>query len=318
MSKESVVKEQALKFFDDVGLAKAQKPGTIDHYETWLANGFHGEMSYLKKHLRKKSDPSLLLERANSWISLALSYDTPEPLSIEQQETFIRDKKGWIARYARGQDYHLKIKSKQDELIQILESKFPGESFLGSVDVNAVLERDAAAAAGLGWIGKNTCLISKTHGSFIFLSEILTTLDLTPDKPVMDHCGKCNRCIEACPTQALVEPKILDATKCISYWTIESKKIAPPELAAQFGAQVFGCDICQDVCPWNQKSHSRLTTKGSAAFIEDGSFSLQDVLNSSNEEIKLMLREKALNRITPERFRENVEVAFINVSLGEG
>jgi epoxyqueuosine reductase len=328
------IQELGLRFFDQVGFADACIPPTIDLYRNWLDEGLHGEMSYLVRHLDKKTDPKLLLNNAKSWIVLTLNYDTKEPLSIELQDECRRDKKGWIARYARGRDYHDEIRDRHDELIKLLKKEFPGEEFLGCVDTKAVLERDTAARAGVGWIGKNTCLISKDKGSFMFLSEILTTLEILPDKAVMDHCGTCTRCIDACPTQALVEPHKLDATKCISYWTIESKTPAPESLSQKFGANIFGCDICQDVCPWNQHSRKRyrvpisVTLHEKPALLnnyeksakmnlvpvgESGLVELQSLLLKGENEIKLMLQAKAINRTKPKKFIVNAEVALSNL-----
>lgn len=313
MSTESKIKSLALKYFDQVGFAAAQTPPTLEIYENWLKGGLHGDMGYLWRHLEKKRNPDLLLAGAKTWIALTLNYDTQEPLSIEQRDLFSRDKKGWIARYARGRDYHDEIAKRHERLITELQSFLGSHSFLSCVDAQAVLERDVAARAGLGWIGKNTCLIDRDRGSFLFLSEILTTLDLIPDRPVMDHCGTCTRCLDACPTGALEDPRRLNATKCISYWTIEAKQAAPPELASRFGWNFFGCDICQDVCPWNTRArkHRPLPVPG-----ESGIVDLCEILNRSDQELKDHMKDRALSRAKPGHLKRNAALVMTNHDSG--
>ncbi len=309
MSTEFEVKSLCLNHFDRVGFASAVRPSTLGAYEKWLGDGLHGEMNYLSRHLEKKSDPQKVLPGAKTWIALTHHYDTLEPLSIEVVDDLRQNKLGWIARYARGGDYHQLISQKHLLLINAFNLMFPKEQFVGSVDTQAVLERDVAFQAGLGWIGKNTCLIDQKKGSFFFISEILTTLELIPDKPVFDHCGTCTRCIDACPTDALEEPRKLNATKCISYWTIESKTRAPAELASRFGQNIFGCDICQDVCPWNQKARRSLDLPSQAT---SGVVDLQEFLALSDLEIKGRISGTAMSRAKPQRLRENIEVALRN------
>jgi len=311
MSTEFIIKNLCLEHFDGVGLASVGRPLTLSIYEQWLSEGFHGEMSYLKRHLSKKANPQELLPNARSWIALTLHYDTDEPLSVDLASEMRSKKMGWVARYARGGDYHEIISRKHKKIISKLSEKFPGEKFLGCVDAQAVLERDLGSAAGLGWVGKNTCLIDRGRGSFFFISEILTTLELLADKPVADHCGTCSRCIDACPTGAIEEPRQLNATKCISYWTIESKVSAPPSLASRFGQNIFGCDICQDVCPWNQKARKTLPRPPSSS---SGLVDLVAFSKLSDDEIKKMTENSALSRAKPQHLRENALVALKNCS----
>jgi epoxyqueuosine reductase len=309
LSTESVVKELSLKFFNDVGIARADKPNTIDIYSRWLDSGLHGKMNYLYRHLEKKSNPQLLLNNAKSWIVLPLHYDTQEELSTDKEAELRQNKRGWISRYARGLDYHDVIARKHEALIAELQKIFPDEQFLSCVDTKAVLERDVAGRAGMGWVGKNTCLIHPKKGSFFFLSEILTTLDLQTDKPIFDHCGTCTRCIEACPTQALEGPRQLNATKCISYWTIESKEAPPADLAKKFGVNIFGCDICQDVCPWNKKARKSISLPSEK---ESGEIDLRDFAKLSHIEIENRIKDKAINRVKPEKLRQNIIQALAN------
>jgi epoxyqueuosine reductase len=311
LSTESLIRNLALKHFDQVGFSPAGRPSTMDHYDQWLAEGLHGDMAYLARHRNRKADPQSLLKGARSWIALTLSYDTQEPLSIELMEAFKRNRKGWIARYARGGDYHVEIRKRLDALIALLREEFPGHEFVGCVDIQAVLEREVAASAGIGWIGKNTCLINQDAGSFLFLAEILTTLELSQDKPVMDHCGTCTRCLDACPTGALIAPRKLDATKCISYWTIESKVPAPAVLSARFGVNIFGCDICQDVCPWNQKSRRLRDLPPAPDKRTD--VDLETVASMNDSQIAELLSGSAMERTKPAHFKKSVEAALENL-----
>jgi epoxyqueuosine reductase len=303
------VKSWALKYFDNVGIAGADNPLSIDKYENWLVKGFHGEMSYLNRHLAMKAKPQELLANSKSWIVVTQNYDTKEPLYSEIAPRLKLEKKGWIARYVRGGDYHQVISEKLNKLVEKLKEEFPGDEFLACVDTKAVLERDTAYRAGLGWIGKNTCLLDQQRGSFFFIAEILTTLELTPDMPVMDHCGTCTRCIDACPTGAIEEPKILNATKCISYWTIESKTSAPESLSRKFGQNIFGCDICQDVCPWNQKARRTLKLPEARS---SGEVDLKKFLKLDHEQIKEFSSHTAMGRAKPDHLLGNVKVALKN------
>ena len=309
MSTESRIKDLCLKYFDDVGVTSAIRPPSFELYSKWIDQGYHGTMGYLKRHRERKSDPKSLLPEAKTWIGLATHYDTAEPLSVELAQELKDQKKGWIARYARGRDYHEVISEKHALLISELHSAFPDFKFLGSVDIQAVLERDVGARSGLGWIGKNTCLINQKRGSFFFLSEILTDLELVSDRPVFDHCGTCMRCIEACPTGALEEPHVLNSTKCISYWTIESKTAPPENLAKKFGQNIFGCDICQDVCPWNTKARKQNSLP--EAF-ESGMVELKEFLSQDSDEIEERNKTSARNRAKGTRLKENAEIALRN------
>ena len=245
---------------------------------------------------------------------LVTYYDTQEPLSIELADELKKNQKGWVTRYARGEDYHSALSKKHEALIGELQKEFKNDQFLGCVDAQAVLERDAAARAGLGWVGKNTCLINQKLGSFIFLSEILTTVDLLPDKPVADHCGTCSRCLEACPTGALLAPRELDANLCISFWTIESKNPPPADLAGKFGAQFFGCDICQDVCPWNQKSRRQnsLPAHAGPGSSSSGIIDVRELLAQKDEDLKKRFENSALNRAKPQKLKENASRVLKN------
>lgn len=213
----------------------------------WLQQGMNGEMAYMANHLEKRLNPGLLVENAQSVISVLLNY-FPSVCQTNSDSPV-------LSKYAYGIDYHFVMKDKLGELLRFIQDEIAlceGHCF---VDSAPVLDRAWAARAGLGWIGKNTNLISPEHGSFFFIGELILDLELLADeKIVRNHCGNCTRCIDACPTKALVEPYVLDARKCISYQTIENRGEIDPELKGKFENRMFGCDICQDVCPWNLKS----------------------------------------------------------------
>lgn len=236
--------------FNQVEITPLKSPLTVNFYEKWLINSYHGSMSYLQTHLPFKQNPNLLESKLKSVISLAQSY-FPATQPIDHKSS------ARIALYAHNEDYHIWLKQKLIETINSLKVDYPNEIFLPYVDSGPILERDMAYQNRLGWFGKNTCLIHPEHGSLFFIAEILTSLELEPEiqslDPLPDFCGNCRKCIEICPTQALIAPRTLKADQCISYLTIESKKIPPIELRKKIGDWFFGCDLCQTVCPWNEK-----------------------------------------------------------------
>jgi epoxyqueuosine reductase len=215
--------------------------------ENWLLQGMHGEMDYMARNLDKRLDPGLLFEGAKSVVSVLLNY-YPSKKQTDPQAPV-------LSKYAYGKDYHFVMKEKLQVLLQYIQEKIASCRGRVFTDSAPVLDKAWAARAGLGWVGKNTNLISVEHGSFFFIGELILDLDLEPDeKMVSNHCGNCTRCIDACPTQAIVAPYVVDARKCISYQTIELKGELDEGLKGKFKDRVFGCDICQDVCPWNLKS----------------------------------------------------------------
>lgn len=224
-----------------------------EHLSAWLEAGMHGEMSYMANHFEKRLDPGLLVENARSVISVLLNYYTDEKQADPEAPI--------LSKYAYGTDYHVVMKQKLNVLLDFINDEIAPCEGRCFVDSAPVLDRAWAAQAGLGWIGKNTNLISPEHGSFFFIGELIVNLELPAEnKLVRDHCGNCSRCIDACPTQALVAAYVLDARKCISYQTIENRGEIEPELKGKFENRVFGCDICQDVCPWNLKSEKHQET----------------------------------------------------------
>jgi len=244
--------------FDLCGVVRVETFSELAHFAEWLARGYAGEMRYLEDPRRR--NPALVQENARSAIVCALNYNTDLPYSVDAAAASSSKPRGWISRYAWGCDYHEVLWEKLNELSASLRERFP-EPFAARAyaDTGPVAERIFAKYAGLGWLGKNTLLLNESLGSWFFLSVILTSLDLTPsltpaEAPPADLCGNCRQCLDACPTGALVEPYVLDARRCISYLTIELRGKIPEEFREAMGRHVYGCDICQDVCPFNRKA----------------------------------------------------------------
>ncbi len=245
--------------FELCGVVRAERFPELDQTSEWLARGYAGEMKYLADP--RRSDPRSVLPGIQSVIVCLLNYNTAQPLSTAPSVLGADgEPHGWISRYAWGDDYHEVLRDRLDGLVENLRERF-AEPFEARayVDTGPIQERVLAKYAGLGWLGKNTLLLNQMLGSFFFLGVILTTLDLEPtlganELPPPDLCGSCRRCLDACPTQAFVEPYVMDARKCISYLTIELRGPIPEEYREAMGNHVFGCDICQDVCPWNRRA----------------------------------------------------------------
>lgn len=234
--------------FDPVGVAPAEPPEHWAFYLDWVARGYAGEMGYLGRNLERRADPRTVVPGAKSVLCVGMNYEPREaPSPVDDRP------RGRVSRYARADDYHDVMVGRLTRLLEEIQALAPSASGRVYVDTGPVLERDFAARAGIGWFGKHTNLIHKEKGSWFFLGEIILTIDLDCDAPVMDHCGTCTLCMEACPTDAIPEPYVLDSTRCISYLTIELKGAIPREHRVQVGDWIFGCDICQEVCPWNQK-----------------------------------------------------------------
>lgn len=232
--------------FDYCGISKAEfLKEEASKLENWLKNNFHGKMSYMERNFDKRLDPTKLVEGAKSIISVLYNYYPNEKIDSEVK----------IAKYAWGEDYHIVIKNKLKELIYRIEEFINTQIIaFAYVDSAPVMDKVWAKKSGLGWIGKNTNLIHKKIGSFFFIAEIITDLILEPDSPIQDYCGTCTRCIDACPTEAIIKPYVIDSNKCISYLTIELRENIPEEFTGKLQNWIFGCDICQDVCPWNRFS----------------------------------------------------------------
>ena len=213
--------------------------------EAWLKKGMHGEMSYMENHFDKRLDPTKLVEGSKSVISLLLNYYPEEIQSVDSYK---------ISKYAYGMDYHFVIKDKLKALLHFIQEEIGEVHGRAFVDSAPVLDKAWAAKSGLGWMGKHSNLLTQQVGSFYFIAELIVDLSLEYDHPTTDHCGTCTACIDACPTQAIVEPYVVDGSKCISYFTIELKNEIPTEFKGKFDNWMFGCDVCQEVCPWNRFS----------------------------------------------------------------
>lgn len=291
------------------GLTRLREPLSIEIYKSWLDHHYHGEMAYLKNHLPQKQHPQTHWNKAQSAIVFATAYKNSNP-STHRPFPHLN-----IASYAQDDDYHYVLKQKMQSINRDLSSLFPEHTFLGHTDSSPILERDLAYQAGLGWFGKNSCLIDRKHGSFFFISEIITSLDLSTLKaPSLDHCGTCRRCIEACPTEALLPNRTMDATRCISYWTIESKSIPPLEIRSQMGDLFFGCDICQDVCPWNLKiGHTPNPPSERKSTIND----LAWILTSSHNQILKRVQRTPLARAGAIGLKRNALIVCAQIKASE-
>lgn len=242
------IKRKAIELgFSKIGIARSESLGKeSSHLQEWLAQGYHATMSWMERNVDKRTDPGLILPNANSVIVVAMNYYTP----VEHSDD---DKTGKISRYAWGDDYHEILHQRLEHLLKYIQHQEASTVGKVYVDTGPVMEKIWAQRAGIGWEGKHTNVITKEYGSWVFLGVIILNIELEFDEPAVDHCGTCTLCIEACPTQAIVEPYVIDSNLCISYLTIEHRGEIASELGEKFDRWIYGCDICQDVCPWNQK-----------------------------------------------------------------
>lgn len=248
---EAVRQEANRLGFEGCGFAKA---GFLENearqLESWLSGGMHGSMQWMENHFDKRVDPTLLVPGAKSVVSVLLSYHQPDLA----REHVANDQNPKISKYALGEDYHFVMKDKLFELFEFTKAYNGGLEGRVFVDSAPVLDKTWAVKAGLGWMGKHTNILNRSEGSWFFLGEMIVDAEFEYDNPVTDHCGTCTRCIDACPTDAIYEPYKVDGSKCISYFTIELRDEIPQEFHDKLGNWIFGCDICQDVCPWNRKA----------------------------------------------------------------
>ncbi|OXB03115.1 tRNA epoxyqueuosine(34) reductase QueG [Flavobacterium oncorhynchi] len=264
--------------------------------EKYLKNNYNGQMTYMENHFDKRLDPTLLVDDAKSVVSLLLNY---YPSEVQNEESFK------ISKYAYGQDYHFVIKEKLKEFLHSIQENIGEVSGRAFVDSAPVLDKAWAAKSGLGWIGKNSNLITQKVGSFYFIAELILDLELEYDHAVTDHCGSCTACIDACPTQAIVAPYVVDGSKCISYYTIELKENLPHEMKGKFDEWMFGCDTCQDVCPWNRfsKPHSEPLFNPNPELL---SFSKKDWLEITEETFRLVFKNSPIKRTKFDGLRRNI------------
>jgi epoxyqueuosine reductase len=300
--------------FDVVGVAAAGMTRTGAKLDRWLDDGMHGEMAYMVRTRSARHDPTLLLRGCKSVFVAAMSYrcGQPDSTTLEPGEGRV-----WVSRYAWGRDYHRILKKKLVRLGRWLEQTRPGARWRACVDTAPILEREWAARAGLGWIGKNTLLLNREFGSELFLGVLLTDQELAPDTPRPEHCGTCTACLDACPTSAFLEPKVLDARRCVGYLTVEHRSAVPDALRSGVGVMIAGCDICQEVCPWTRRAPAGLHPE----FAPEPKRlrpRLEDVESLNEEGYAAWRRGSALNRISYEQFRRNLQVVRENLDKKRG
>ena len=287
--------------FDFCGIAKAVfLELEASRLEEWLNRNYQGKMAYLANHFDKRLDPTKLVEGAKTVVSLIYNY-YPERQLPHQPEDIK------LAKYAYGADYHDVIRAKLTEFLEVLREEIGEINGRSFVDSAPVMERQWAQRAGLGWIGKNSLLLNRQMGSFFFLAELIIDLEATPDTPLAkDYCGTCTACIDACPTDAIVQPEVIDASKCISYLTIELKEAIPDEFAGKMENWVFGCDICQDVCPWNRfsKPHHEPAFQPNE---ELANFSNKEWVEMTEETFKRVFSKSAVKRTKFAGLKRNID-----------
>jgi epoxyqueuosine reductase len=303
---ESLIKAQAYGLgFDLVGIAKLGPAETAHAFDEWLEHGYAGEMDYMPRTAEKRRDSRLPFPTAKSAIVVGMDYGGREP-------------SGPVARYARGDDYHdvllERLRLLHDRVDAIVGARVSGKAY---VDTGPILERDLARRAGLGWFGKNTMLINPKRGSFFFLGELFLDLELEPDAPfASDHCGTCRACIEACPTDAIVEDRVIDSNRCISYLTIELKGEIPAEWHHAIGEMIYGCDICQDVCPWNVRFARDLREPAFRAreliAQKDPRTLALEILAMEDDRLRAALKGSPMKRAKPRGLKRNAAVAVTN------
>ncbi len=294
-----LIKAEAKRLgFMSCGISKAEfLEQEAPRLEKWLNQNMHGEMSYMENHFDKRLDPTKLVTGSKSVISLLLNY---YPSELQREDTYK------ISKYAYGIDYHFVIKEKLKQLLQFIQQEIGEVDGRAFVDSAPVLDKAWAAKSGLGWIGKNSNLLTKQVGSFYFIAELIVDLELEYDTPVTDHCGSCTACIDACPTQAIVEPYKVDGSKCISYFTIELKNELPNSYKDQFDDWMFGCDVCQDVCPWNKfsKPHKEPLFNPNPEILNNSRKDWEELTKETFNEI---FKKSAVKRTKFEGLKRNID-----------
>ncbi len=301
--KQALQAQAAHLGFDACRFAPAIAPPHAEAFRQWVAEGKAGEMAWLAKNIDRRTDPQLVLPGAKTMVVVAKSYAQPPRVETSEKEGYR------IATYAWGEDYHEVLTPRLRALEEILAAQ--GGSQRSYVDTGPVLERDYAALAGLGWQGKSTMVISRELGAFFFLGTLLTTLEIPPDDPAQDRCGRCTRCIDICPTAAITGPQQLDARRCVSYLTIELKGAIPVELRALIGNRIYGCDDCAAVCPWNRFAKASTEARFAARPFAQG-WLLRDFLKLDDAAFRELFRGSPIKRIKRRGFLRNVCVALGN------
>jgi epoxyqueuosine reductase len=311
MSAEDRIKAKVRELgFSAVGIARAVPlEEEAGHLEEWIHRGYQATMTWMARRKELRVNPCLIVPGAKSVIAVAMNYYTP---SRHVEDPAV----GKISRYAWGTDYHEVVSARLDALWQWLRLEFPGVEGRWYVDTGPVMDKVWAQRAGIGWIGKHTNVITGDLGSWIFLGELITTLDLSPDAPATDHCGTCTLCIEACPTHAITEPYVVDSARCLSYLTIEHRGEIDGEITGQFENWIYGCDICQDVCPWNQKfavpsEHAEfLPRQGNVSPV------LTEWRDMTRDEFTTRFRRSAVKRTKWAGLMRNIAIVLEHAGLG--
>ena len=307
VSRDDLKRLAAAAGFDICGVAPVEDFAELEFLKEWLERGYHAEMQYLARNADRRANVRAVVPSARSVIMLGTVYNADRPYSTTSAEPG----NARLARYAWGDDYHPVIEARMQDLLEGLRQIAGDFEHRAYVDTGPVQERVYAKYAGLGWIGKNTCLINRDLGSWLFLSAIICALPLETDVPALDHCGRCTLCIDACPTDALVAPYQLDARRCLSYLTIENKGAIPDEYRDAIGAHAYGCDICQDVCPWNRKAAVTPDAPWQPRPGLDGP-RLLDLWTRSDDELRVLLKGSAMKRAGIRRLRRNLAVSIGN------
>ncbi len=288
-----------------------QQPLSFEQYQKWLTDQQYGEMDYMKKNSEIRKDPAHHFVPMRSMIVFSQSYYPPE----HKPDRHFKSLK--IAHYARSKDYHLWFREKLNQLITVLKEKWPEESYLSFTDAVPLLERDHAVQAGLGWVGKNTCVIHPKRGSLFFIGEILCSFSCEQSfLPMHDFCGSCRACIDACPTDALSTPRVLDSNKCLAHWNIESRNVPPVIIREKMEGWFFGCDICQTVCPWNLKLFKEDNDFQQQAGTENDMIEdLTQILTSSNKALMKQVKDSPLSRAGGRGLKRNALIVIANLKL---
>lgn len=297
--------------FDLVGIASAELSKYQAYFRQWLDQGQAGTMQWLAARFAERVEPGAYMPGARSVICVAVNYH-----SSTEHSSGGNEESGRLARYALGDDYHEVIKARLHRLADWIRALAPEAQTRCAVDTAPVMEKELAARAGIGWLGKNTCIINDSIGSWVLLGEILTTLDLPADQPAIDRCGTCRRCIDACPTQAITAPYQLDARKCISYLNIEHRDELTPGDQSKLGQWLFGCDICQEVCPWNGEAPITSDPAFAPRF-EQASIDLEQVLSWSQDDYASRLRGSAMKRVKLPILQRNARIVRSNQAAGK-
>ena len=313
MTVEETIKSEAHRLgFQLVGVTSPDLPPHLDVFEAWLESGRHAKMGWMgtERNRQRRANPKLILPECQSILMLGIAYSPAPPISAHQKD------EGAIASYAWGDDYHDVLPGRLQAIVDFIEAQVghpvPNRWY---TDTGPILERELAQRAGLGWIGKNTCLINPISGSYFLLAEILLGIELAPDAPITsDHCGTCTRCIEVCPTNCILPNRTIDANRCISYLTIEEKNSIPVDLRSQMGNWVFGCDVCQQVCPWNLKFASPSKEESLSPRPGVASLSLKDELALSPQEFNRKFKGSPIKRTKRRGYLRNIAVALGNTT----